>query len=385
MSAVLQVTPELDAGGVERTTLEVAEALVAAGHRALVASAGGRLEPELRALGGQLSKMPLASKNPFVLISNGLGLVRLCRTQGVNLIHARSRAPAWSALWAARRLKLPFVTTYHGIYNAKSRAKRFYNSVMARGDVVIANSKFTARHLIAEHGVPPERVVTIYRGVDLAAFDPAAVSEARRAAVRALWHRDDDVGKLIVLAPARLTRWKGQTVMLRALAEVVAERPGRIKLILAGDPQGRRAFAVELETLIRKHILADAAVLVGHVSDMPAALACADVALFASLDPEAFGRGAAEAQAMGLPVVVSAHGGFTETVLHDETGWHVEPGEVEALAATLLRIIDMDRDRLRSVGQAAAVRARALYSKTALQQATLEVYQRLLAQGRGKG
>jgi hypothetical protein len=211
---VLQVTPELNAGGVERTTLEIAEAISRAGGLALVATAGGRLEPDLKTTGGELIRIPAASKNPITLIANAFKLAKVARERHVQIIHARSRAPAWSALLAARMAKVPFVTTYHGIYNAKSPLKAFYNSVMARGDAIIANSEFTREHILTNHDVMPERITAIPRGVDLDVFDPAKISADEIAALRTKWGVQPN--QCVVLVPARLTRWKGQMILIEA-------------------------------------------------------------------------------------------------------------------------------------------------------------------------
>lgn len=378
MLAVLQVTPALDAGGVERTTVEIAEAISRAGGLALVASRGGRMEPELAAAGGELALMPVDTKNPFVIWMNARRLAKLAKARGVRLIHARSRAPAWSALWAARKLRIPFVTTYHGVYNAKSGLKRFYNSVMARGDLIIANSEYTRAHVIAEHGANPDVVIAIPRGADFARFDPAKISAGRIEAVRALFGLSPDDRRLMVLLPARLTRWKGQVVLIEAAARVLKERPGAAVFVLAGDAQGRESYAMELADLARARGIAEAVRAPGHVQDMAAALATADIAVFPSTDPEAFGRGAVEAQAMGVPVVVAAHGGLKETVLDGVTGVHVPPAEPEALAKALITMIDAGPQARKAMGAKGRERALAHYSVDALKQATLGVYSRLL-------
>ena len=181
---ILQVAPELSAGGVERTVLEVTEAIIQAGARALLASRGGRQEAAFEALGGELIRMDAKSKNPITLKLNEGKLKRLIAQEHVDLVHARSRAPAWSAYWAAQAMGVPFVTTYHGAYSGKTKLKKRYNSVMAKGDLVIANSQWIAEHVKTEHGVPFEKVVTIPRGVDLEAFDPTAVPVARVKAIR---------------------------------------------------------------------------------------------------------------------------------------------------------------------------------------------------------
>lgn len=376
MVAVLQVTPALDAGGVERTTIEVAEALARAGGRALVASRGGRLEDELRAVGGELVRLPMESKNPLTLWANAAALAKTATANGVQIIHARSRAPAWPALWAARRTGLAFVTTYHGIYNARSALKRMYNSVMAKGDVVIANSDYTRAHLIAEHGAAPERVVVIPRGVDIERFDPAAVAPERVATLTARWGLPPD-GATIIL-PARLTAWKGHVTLIEAARLIELRRPGLARYVFAGDPQGREAYVDDLEARIEAAGLRGRIRIVGHVADMPAAFAASDVAAFPSLEPEAFGRGAVEAQAMGVPVVAAAHGGLTETVAPGVTGLHFEPGDAAGLADALEQILLLPPEQRSAMGQAGRARVRSTYTKTALQTATLAVYDRVL-------
>jgi glycosyltransferase involved in cell wall biosynthesis len=378
MLSVLQVTPALDAGGVERTTIEIAEAIIGAGGRALVASRGGRLESELLAAGGELAPMPVDSKNPFQMWLNGRRLAKLARARGVGLIHARSRAPAWSALWAARHLRIPFVTTYHGVYNAKSKLKRFYNSVMARGDLIIANSEYTRQHVIAEHKANPANVVAIPRGADLARFDPEKITLERLAKVRAQFSLTENDERFVVLLPARLTRWKGQTVFVEAAARVLEHRPNSAVFVMAGDPQGRDAFVRELSDLAGARGIAEAVRVPGHVTDMPAALCASDIAVFPSTDPEAFGRGAVEAQAMGVPVIVAAHGGLTETVIDGRTGLHVPPADPIALAEAIERLIEMGPEGRRAMGAQGRAHMQAHYSVDALKRATLAVYARLL-------
>lgn len=375
---VLQVIPQLDAGGAERTTLEIAQALTARGDRALVASAGGRLTAELTALGGVHVTLPAASKNPWTLWRNVARLKALARREGADLIHARSRAPAWSALWAARGLGLPFVTTYHGRYTARSGLKRSYNSVMARGDVVIANSHFIADHIRAEHPFARDRITVIPRGVDVAAFDPAAVSAERVAALKAAWGLAQDP-RAIVLAPGRLTRWKGQSVMIAAFAAWLAQTPARdhAVLVMAGDDQGRSGYRAELEAHIARLGLRDRAVLPGHCADMPAALRAAAVVVAPSTEPEAFGRVAAEAQVAGRLVIAADHGGARETVDPETGGWRTPPGDAGALADALAAFFALEPQARAAREAAVRTRAQTLYTTQALQNATLAVYGRL--------
>ena len=364
---VLQVLPALVSGGVERSTLEIAEALVGAGWRALVASAGGPLVEPLERLGARHVALPLGRKSPLGVWRNAAALAELARAEGVEIVHARSRAPAWAALLAARRTGARFVTTYHGAYNEGWPGKRLYNSVMARGERVIANSNFTAEHLRARHGTDPARLRVIPRGVDERRFDPAAVPPARVAALREAWNVPE--GRPVVMLPARLTRWKGQTVLLDAMARL----PGDALALLVGEGGLRRT----LEARIGELGLGERARLCGHADDMPAALLLADVVVHASTDPEAFGRTVIEAQAMTRPVIASDLGAPRETVEEGVTGWRVGPGDPAALARAVARALALPPAERAAMGRRARAAVLARYTTRAMQEATLAVYREL--------
>jgi len=367
---------------VERTTLEIAEAISRAGGLALVATAGGRLEPDLKTAGGELIRIPAASKNPITLIANAFKLAKIARERKVQIIHARSRAPAWSALLAARMANVPFVTTYHGIYNARSPLKAFYNSIMARGDAIIANSEFTREHILAKHDVMPQRVTAIPRGVDLDVFDPAKISANDIAAVRGKWGVNP--GQCVIFVPARLTRWKGQLVLIEAARMLQQRRPNAVKIILAGDDQGRRAYTQEMLSAIKAGGLQQVVAMVGHLRQMPLAFAASDMAVFPVIEPEAFGRGAVEAEAMGVPVIASNLGGYTETVVEGQTGFLVPAGAAGPLCGAIERMIDAGAEKRAEMGRKGQERVRVLYSKVALQSATLAVYQRVLSEAESR-
>ena len=375
---VLQVIPDLSAGGAERTTVEMAEAITGAGARALVVSEGGRLESALEKVGGKLIAMKVASKNPLTIRKNTRLLEALIAAEKIDLIHARSRAPAWSAYVAAQNTETPFVTTYHGAYSGTTGLKKRYNSVMARGDLVIANSEWTASHVMAVHGTPREKIVTIPRGVDLVAFDPAHVAETRITAVRHAWDIAPDDKRLRLVLPGRLTSWKGQGLAIDALGALDPGERARLHLILTGDDQGRQKYVSELEDKIIHHQLGGSVSIVGHTDDMPAAYALADIILAPSTRPEAFGRVAAEASAMAKPVIVADHGGQRETVIEGQTGTRAEPGSVAALTACIRTLVSLPPDARGAMGAAGQAHVRQNYSKAQLQSATLNVYARLL-------
>jgi glycosyltransferase involved in cell wall biosynthesis len=371
---VLQVLPALDQGGVERGTLDIARYLTRQGWRALVASSGGTSEAELGAIGATHLGLPLHSKNPLTIRANATRLERLIREHGVQLVHARSRAPAWSAYYAARRCGIPLVTTFHGLYRGIERPlKRRYNSVMARGDRVIAISDHVARHVQEHYGVPEERLRTIHRGVDLEIFDPGAVGSERVAALAELWRVPPDTK--VIMLPARLARRKGHILLVEAV-----QRMSRHDFVclMVGPLDRMTGYTSEVELRIGATSLGGVVRLVGGCGDMPAAHALADVVVAPSIEPEPFGRVAIEAQAMGRPVVVADIGGLTETVMPAVTGWLVPPNDARELARALELALAMPDDARARL----AVRARRFVGRNfTLEQmgrATLNVYRELL-------
>ncbi|MFN3583801.1 glycosyltransferase family 4 protein [Phenylobacterium sp.] len=375
---LLQVIPELDTGGAEQSTIDIARAVIAAGGRALVATRGGRMVSRLEADGARLAQMPVHTKNPLVILGNAARLVDLIRKEKVSLVHARSRAPAFSALWAAQATGTPFVATYHGVYKARSGLKRWYNAVMTRGDLVIANSDYTRDHVLAEHRIDPARIVTIPRGVDFDRFNPGFVTAERVEALRAAWGIAPNDPRTKILLAGRLTRIKGHLTIIEAARRLAAQGRRDFLILFAGDDQGRTGYSEELAQAIAEAGLQEAVRIVGHCDDMPAAYLLADLAILPTIVPESFGRAAVEPQAMGRPVIASNHGGVTETVLDGITGWLVPPGEAGAWAEALARAVDAGSARRAEMGEAGQRRARQLYSVDAMCAATLAAYERVL-------
>ena len=375
--AILQIVPRLDTGGAERATIEIAAALAQAGLVPLVASQGGRMVAQLEAAGGEWIPMPLDAKSSPALFANARRLRRLVRARDVKLIHARSRAPAWSALWAARKERIPFVTTFHGAYSAGSAIKRFYNSVMLRGDAVIANSQWTAGHIRSAYSFQPKKLVTIPRGVDLEEFDPAHVPPEHVNRLRESWGVRED--ETTVLLPGRITRWKGQLVLVEALARLVRNGAGQhLRAILAGDAQGRDAYAAEVKRSIERGGLSGIVTMVGHAQDMPAAYLAADIVVSASTEPEAFGRVAAEASAMARPVIATDHGGARETILPDVSGILVSPGDAAALAASLAQLLHAGPEARLAMGAQGRGHIAKNFSLARMTADTLALYRELL-------
>lgn len=372
--ALLQVTPRLDGGGVESVTLEVAAATAAAGARSLVASRGGALARRLADVGASLVTLPVDSKSPATILANGARLARIVRRSGVTLVHVRSRAPAFSALIAGRLTGVPVIATYHGIYSARSGLKRWYNGVMTRGVVTIANSQFTRRHILSQHEVDERRVVVIPEGVDTRVFDPEAVSADRLAAVRAAWGLGPLDRRPVILLAARLTAWKGQRMAIEALASLASSDA---VLILSGEAQSR-AYADALAAAVQAAGLAERVRLVGQTADMPAAYLAADLVVAPSSEAESFGRSVAEACAMERLVIASRLGAVPETLAGGAAGWLVAAGDVAAWSGAMSAGLALGMEERRAIGQAARARVVASYSLTVMCAATFDLYRRLM-------
>ena len=361
-------------GGVERGTVEIARALVAAGVPNAVASAGGPLEKDLAALGVPHFALPLASKNPFTIMRNATRLADVARREGFNILHARSRAPAWSAWMAARRTGTLFLTTFHGVYGTSPHMLKIpYNRIMTKGVRIIAVSDFVKRHIIETYGVPEERIVRIHRGADTETFRPESVTPEQAAARKASLGIAADVP--VITLPGRLTRWKGQTVLLEALALM---RPRAVTCLLAGSDQGRTAYTEELRTMA-SHLPQDKKVVfLERANDMPCIYALSDIVVSASSDqPEAFGRVIPEAQAMGTLAVGTAHGGACETIDDGRTGFLVPPGDAAALAAKLDAVLDLSKERKDAVRSAALASVRENFSTARMCADTIALYRAL--------
>ena len=333
--------------------------------------------PELLAAGGKWISMPVDSKWPNTIVANAFRLRHLIASKSIRLVHARSRAPAWSSLWAARMAHIPFVTTHHGSYTAHGPFKRFYNSVMARGDAVIANSHWTAEHIRKQYSFAPARLVVIPRGIDFSRFDPASVEPERVARMRASWGAEDS--DVVVLLPGRLTRWKGQEILIEAIAQLGNEPKHGTRAVLVGDSQGRDAYVEELKRSIAQKRLTDRVIIAGHVSEMPVAYMAADIVVSASTQEEAFGRVAAEASAMARAVIATDHGGARETILPGISGVLVRPGSAEDLARGLRELIMDGRAMREAMGAKGREYVARNFTLEHMCEDTIRLYRELLA------
>jgi glycosyltransferase involved in cell wall biosynthesis len=369
--AVLQILPRLVTGGVERGTVEVAAALVAGGWKSVVASEGGPMVREIERAGALHVELPLASKNPFTMRRNVARLAQLIRRERIDILHARSRAPAWSGLAAARRTGCHFVTTFHNAYGDDNWIKRRYNAVMAQGERVIAISRFVGEQAMTVYGVPAERLRIIERGVDFGRFDPERVSAERVIRLSREWQLPD--GVQVVMLPGRLTRWKGQLVLVDAIARL--ERHD-LRCLLVGTGAGRYRHQL-IETIARRG-LGGLFRIIEDCRDIAAAYMLADVVVSASTRPEGFGRVIAEALAMGRPVVATDHGGACEIVRGGETGWLVPPGDPDALARAIASALALSPAERMTLAQHAIAHMRAHFTTQAMTDRTLAVYAEIL-------
>ncbi|MCK5515639.1 MAG: glycosyltransferase family 4 protein [Desulfobulbaceae bacterium] len=369
---VLQLLPELESGGVERGTLEMGRHLVQNGHQSIVVSGGGRLVDQLSKDGSNHISRNIGSKNPGALL-HILPIRRLINREKVDILHLRSRMPAWIGYiaWKSipKKRRPVLVTTFHGFYSVNA-----YSGIMAKGQGVIAISESIKKHILEKYD-RKNSVRLIFRGVDSDYFDPGKVDPSRREKLIQSWKLD--VTKKVLMLPGRLTRLKGQEIFLKSLLQV---RNSDYIAVLVGDTLDNPGYTAELNEFIIKNGLTGKASLVGYCGDMPAAFMLADIVLStSSSEPEAFGRTTVEAMAMGKPVIATAHGGSLETVIHNENGWLVAPSDEKQLAAAIDKALSMNGDVLNSLGNNGRVRVKKRFTSQAMCKQTVDYYRELLA------
>jgi glycosyltransferase involved in cell wall biosynthesis len=370
---ILQLLPALGDGGVERSVVEMTGLLKDKGIENWVCSAGGALVPSVEANGAHHEVMPVGTKSPWKMITTAHRLARLIDDKGIDIVHARSRAPAWVALAAIRlsRRKPAYITTFHGLYSHKSRLKRFYNSGMLRCPIVIANSNFIRDHIIEVYSYPAEQIIVAPRGIEPAVFDPAILSPELREQARN--QLGGEANRPLVTMVGRLTGWKGHSVLLEAMARA-RRRDFHLAFVGGGDADFVDALKGQAVALG----LADRVTIAGSRRDIPAVLSASDLAISASTRPEAFGRAAIEAQAMEVPVVATDHGGSRETVIHGTTGWLISPGDPQAMADAIDEALS-DPQRLAEMGRAGRAHVLAHFTTHGMLEKEYSAYERVLA------
>jgi glycosyltransferase involved in cell wall biosynthesis len=371
---ILQVLPRLQSGGVERGTVEITEAIRDAAMKPLVASSGGQMIPHITHAGGEHVTLPLDRKNPFIIRKNAWKLYKLIKTRDVKLVHARSRAPAWAAYYAAKWADVPFITTFHGVYSGESAMKRHYNSVMVRGERVIAVSKYVQEHIIRHYHVDPVKVRLIPRGVDLNMFDEKRVVPGRIAELVQQWRLPDDATP-ILFCPGRITRIKGLDILIEALARL-KDLP--FLCIIAGSDDGHEEYRDKLQSLIMARGLGGKVRMVNATQAMAEAYKLSSLVIVPSIKPESFGRVAIEAQAMGVCVIGTDHGGVRETILPNETGYLVPPGDDASLAEAIRFALARDEKTVAAMKEFAIQHMQRHFSVALMKKKTIDVYKELL-------
>lgn len=371
---VLQVLPELEMGGVEIGTTEIAEALCAKGFKNFVASKGGRLTHDLEKLGVPHFTLNLKTKNPIKMYLNSKKLEKIIRNNQINIVHARSRAPAWSAYWAAKKAHVHFMTTFHGTYGlGPFGIKKVYNKVMARGERVIAISNHIREHLIKNYIIDQDNIRLVHRCVNLLRFNPDTVTQARKINMVEQYNIPDD--KPVILLGGRITHWKGQHLLIKALAKMENQD---FYCIIAGDEQGREAYLSYLKRLADKYHLTSKIGFYGKVLDMSALMSVSSVIVSAAIEPEAFGRISVEGQAMGKIVVASKIGGSLDTIVDGVTGKFFESNNPYSLAEALDWALTRSESERKKIAEAGIKNVKEHFTKEIMCDKTIAVYEELV-------
>ena len=376
---IMQVIPALGAGGAEQGCIDIAAAIIKAQGKAIVVSHGGYRVNEIERMGGIHIDLPVHSKNPIVMWKNIGRLKRLIKKYKVDVVHARSRAPAWSAWRACSSTNARFLTTCHAPYNISGEAKRLYNGSIAHGEIVIAISDYVAEYLKDNYTIDKNRIRTIHRGIPMERFHPASVTPERMIELSSVWRIPD--GANVIMLPGRITRWKGHHVLIDAIAKLKRDD---IFCVMIGSDQGRTEYREELEQSINEKGLGEKMRIVDQCTDMPAAYMLSTVVVSASTDPEGFGRIPVEAQAMGRPIIASDHGGARETVLRNKTGWLIPPSDPDALAAAIEEALSLDDTQRAILATRSMAHVNEHFTKEIMAEKTLDVYAELLQQGNDK-
>ena len=370
---IMQIIPELGPGGAEQGCIDIAAELVRGGAQAIVVSNGGHRIHELERIGAVHINMPVHSKNPVVMWRNVGALRKLINRYGVNIVHARSRAPAWSAHYACKKTSAHFVTTCHAPYNISGEAKKFYNSSIAHGERVIAISNYVAEYLRQHYKLDNRTIRLIPRGIPIEKFHPTAVTPERLITLAQEWRIPDSAN--IVMLPGRLTRWKGHMVLIEAMERLQKKD---LFAVIIGSDQGRIEYRKELEEEIKQRGLEGRVRMVDHCNDMPAAYMLSTIVVCPSTDPEGFGRVPVEAQAMGRPIIASDHGGAQETILRGQTGWLVPPSDSNSMAMAIEEALSLTPTQRSMLATRAMAHVAENFTKAHMADRTLDVYAELL-------
>ena len=350
---VLQVIPKLDYGGAETGCYDLAHFLPEQGCKSFIVTSGGVLLKFIKKEKVKVFRLPVQSKNPILILFNAIIISLIILIYNINIIHARSRAPAWSCLIATKITSRKFVTTFHGTYNFSNRFKKFYNSVMVRSHLIIAGSNFIFSHINENYGDfflnRKRKLLVIFRGINANYFNPQKISLSKIEKFSKKNSIDRD--KFIILLPGRLSFWKGQKIFIEALkllSEQINNQP--FEGIIIGGDQGKSVYKKQLIALVERYRLKKIIKFIDHCDEMPVAYKIANLVCSCSSEPEAFGRVSVEAQSMGIPIVASDIGGSAETIVKDKTGFLFKSGDSNALTNAIIMVMQKDYNSLKSIG-----------------------------------
>ena len=349
---VLQVIPRLGYGGAETGCYDIAHYLPENNCKSFIVTSGGELIKFINRKKVKLIRLPVHSKNPILILFNSIILIGIILFFNISIVHARSRAPAWSCLFATRITGRKFVTTFHGTYNFKGRLKKFYNSVMVRSDLIIAGSNFIFSHVKKNYSDflnLKKKFLVIFRGINVDYFDPSTKLENDEKKLLKKWEINKE--KKIILAPGRLTSWKGQELLIEAINLVKIELGYEaFHMIILGNDQGRKLYKKKLIRLVEQYRLTNQIKFIDHCKDMALAYKVSDIVISSSIEPEAFGRVAVEAQSMEKLIIASNIGGSNETVINEKTGLLFESGDPKSLSKKIMQALTMNESLLKTMG-----------------------------------
>ena len=372
---LLQVIPNMDIGGAETGCLHVADHISKEGGFSAILTSGGKLLELIDDKKIKIFKWPV-NKNIFFITINIFYIFLKIKIHKINIVHARSRAPAWSAFFAAKLSGVKFVTTFHGTYNFQSKIKKYYNSIMLKSDHVIAGSEFILNHIHTNYNIKSNTSV-VKRGIDEKYFSIKNVSSDELSKLKNSLKVDDN--KFIILLPGRLTYWKGQKLFIEAMNILNQQQQLKnVQSFIIGGHQGRVDFKNELIQMIQKYNLEDKISIAHGLNKMPVAYAMAKLVLSTSIEPEAFGRVSVEAQSMEKPVLASDIGGSLETVINNKTGWLFKNNNANDLAEKIKQIIDTEQNVLDLVGRQGRKNVKENYTRALMVSRTLEIYRSLV-------
>ena len=349
---VLQVIPKLGYGGAETGCYDVAHYLPENGCKSFIVTSGGELTKFIDKEKVKLIKLPVNSKNPLIILFNTIVLIFIIIFNNISIVHARSRAPAWACFFATKVTRKKFVTTFHGTYNFKSKIKRFYNSVMVKSNLVIAGSNFIFSHIknnYSDYLYVKNKLLVIFRGINIDYFDPTTKTETEEKQLLKDWGIEEN--KKIILLPGRLTSWKGQELFLEAINLVNIQLGYKaFHVVILGSDQGRGLFKKKLIRLSEQYRMSKQVKFINHCKDMALAYKVSDIVVSSSIEPEAFGRVAVEAQSMEKIVIASNIGGSNETVVDEKTGYLFKTGNANSLCEKILKVLNLDETTIKIIG-----------------------------------